>query len=234
MGDDTFLSAEWRDLLMLNYEIDPRVLASRVPAGTELDFHEGRCFASMVGFRFLNARVLGVGIPFHRDFEEVNLRFYVRRRGPEGWRRGVVFVRELGPRPLIALVARAVYGEPYSALSMRHRCDGSGVSYEWRRNGAWEGMSGSADGVPADPTPGSPEEFITEHYWGYTSRRARCDEYEVEHPRWKVRRAGNTILTADIASLYGREFLEWLSVPPSSAFVAEGSPVTVRRGRRLS
>ncbi|HEX8362069.1 MAG TPA: DUF2071 domain-containing protein, partial [Longimicrobium sp.] len=90
-----FLAAEWRDLVMLNYEADPAALRPLVPAGTELDAWGGTTYVSMVGFLFLRTRVLGIPIPFHQDFEEVNLRFYVRRRGPEGWRRGVVFVREI-------------------------------------------------------------------------------------------------------------------------------------------
>src|SRR5262245_53035082 len=115
-----FLTAEWRDLAMLNYEIDPAVLASRVPPGCELDTWDGRTFVSVVGFRFLRTRVLGVPVPFHVNFEEVNLRFYVRRKADSEWRRGVVFVKELVPRRAIALVARVAYGENYVAFPMRH------------------------------------------------------------------------------------------------------------------
>jgi uncharacterized protein YqjF (DUF2071 family) len=86
-----FLTAEWRDLAMLNYEIDAAVLRPFVPAGTELDAWGGRTFVSVVGFRFLGTRVRGVPVPGHRDFEELNLRFYVRRVADDGPRRGVVF-----------------------------------------------------------------------------------------------------------------------------------------------
>jgi uncharacterized protein len=103
-----FLRAEWRDLVMLNYEIDPDLLRSRIPAGTELDSWNGRTFVSIVGFRFLETRVLGVPIPFHRDFNELNLRFYVRRLAGDEWRRGVVFVKEVVPRRAIAWIARAL------------------------------------------------------------------------------------------------------------------------------
>jgi uncharacterized protein YqjF (DUF2071 family) len=68
-----FLTAEWRHLAMLNYIIDPALLKPLVPAGTELDFWGGQTYVSMVGFLFLNTRVRGIPIPFHRNFEEINL-----------------------------------------------------------------------------------------------------------------------------------------------------------------
>jgi uncharacterized protein YqjF (DUF2071 family) len=164
-----FLTAAWRHLVMLNYEVPPALLAERVPRGTELDDWNGVTCVSMVGFRFLDTRVLGIPIPFHRDFNEVNLRFYVRRKGPEGWRRGVVFVREIVPRAAIAWVARTLYNEPYLALPMRHRVDPEGtgtVEYGWHRNGAWARLGATVHGAPAPMEAGSEAEFITEHYWG--------------------------------------------------------------------
>ncbi|HEX7980960.1 MAG TPA: DUF2071 domain-containing protein, partial [Gemmatimonadaceae bacterium] len=108
-----FLTAEWRWLVMLNYEVPPEVLAPYVPRGTSLDLWQGHALVSVVGFRFIETRVIGVPIPFHRHFDEVNLRFYVRRELPGGEaRRGVVFIRELVPKPMIAWVARALYNEP--------------------------------------------------------------------------------------------------------------------------
>lgn len=116
-----FLTAEWRDLAMLNFAIDPAILAPLVPRGTELDSWHATTYVSLVGFRFLRTRLLGLPVPWHRDFEEVNLRFYVRRREGSEIRRGVVFIRELVPRRAIAAVARVWYNEPYTALPMRHR-----------------------------------------------------------------------------------------------------------------
>src|SRR2546426_373748 len=142
--NSTFLTAEWRYLAMLNFEIDPAILRPLVPRGTELDFYRDIAYVSVVGFRFLNTHVFGIGLPFHRDFEEVNLRFYVRRRAEEGWRRGVVFIRELVPRRAIAFVARSLYGEPYSALPMRHSIQFTDsqlrFSYSWRQTSCWESL----------------------------------------------------------------------------------------------
>jgi uncharacterized protein YqjF (DUF2071 family) len=241
-----FLAARWRHLAMLNYEVPPEVLIPLVPAGTELDSWSGKTFASVVGFLFLDTRVWGLGIPFHRNFEEVNLRFYVRRRGPEGWRRGVVFVKEIVPRAAIAAVARLFYGEKYVALPMRHsvvsnpdtgdvRRHQIHVTYGWQSGGRWNGLSGVATGAAQEAEPGSEEEFITEHYWGYSSLRGGgCMEYRVEHPRWQVWKLAQPALDCDVEALYGAGFARPLVGPPSSAFLADGSEVTVYKGRRVA
>ncbi|MDF1504346.1 DUF2071 domain-containing protein [Roseisolibacter sp. H3M3-2] len=237
-----FLTAEWRWLLMLNYEVPPAALAPFVPRGTTLDLWEGRALASVVGFRFLRTRVCGVPVPLHRDFDEVNLRFYVRHETAAGEvRRGVTFVRELVPRRAIALVARVAYEEPYLAVPMRSTTPPAGadapgrLAYEWRRGGGWESVGAAAVGAPALPAAGSEEEFVTEHYWGYTPRRdGGTTEYEVAHPRWRVWAADAPTLRADVSRLYGQAFAGALAAPPRSAFVAEGSAVTVYRPRRLA
>jgi uncharacterized protein YqjF (DUF2071 family) len=228
-----FLRAEWRHLAMLNFEIDPAVLHPLVPRGTELDSWNGRTHVSVVGFRFLDTSVLGIGIPFHRNFEEVNLRFYVRRKAEDGRRRGVVFVKEIVPRAAIAFVARMLYNENYVALPMSHRID-RGVSYAWRFAGRENSLSLVAEGAPVAMLAGSEEEFIAEHYWGYSVQRdGGTVEYKVEHPRWRIAKANEARLDCDAARLYGPQFAECLGRPPSSAFLADGSAVAVFKGVRL-
>jgi hypothetical protein len=236
-----FLTAEWHYLAMLNYAIDPDVVRPLVPAGCELDFFRESCFVSVVGFHFGRTRVRGVPIPFHRNFEEVNLRFYVRRHFDGEWRRGVVFVKELVPRAAIAWVARNVYGENYTALPMRHRLPDAPwpaagtVEYRWRRGSAWEGISVDFDGEPATTPEDSEASFITEHYWGYAAQATGGTvEYRVEHPRWQVWRATRSKLDCDVAALYGDRFVSSVSGAPTTSFVADGSAVVVRRGRKLA
>jgi hypothetical protein len=230
-----FLTAEWRHLAMLNYLVEPAVLAPFVPTGTELDAWQGRTFASVVGFLFLDTRVLGVAVPGHRDFAEVNLRFYVRRQAADGVRRGVVFIKEIVPRWAIAATARLLYGEKYVALPMRHEVTESQVTYLWRHRGVWSRLQVSPRGEPAAARPGSEEEFITEHYWGYSRLRGGGTvEYRVEHPRWRVWNAEAASLECDVAALYGPQFAAALAAGPSSAFLADGSPVTVYRGERIT
>ena len=237
-----FLTAEWRYLVMLNYDVDPAVLHALVPRGTVLDLWNGRAIASVVGFRFLRTRLLGVPIPFHRNFEEVNLRFYVRHTTGDGEvRRGVVFVRELVPRTAIARVARLAYNEPYWAVSMRSRAprtqveDPGRVSYEWRTGSRWQHVAAKASGPAALPDQLSEAAFITEHFWGYTRQRdGTTVEYEVSHPRWRVWPAAEPSLDANVPRLYGSSFARTLAATPVSAFIAEGSAVTVYRPRRLA
>ena len=235
-----FLTAEWRFLAMLNFTIDPCVLADQVPRGTELDEFGGETFVSVVGFRFLNTRVRGLPIPFHRNFDEVNLRFYVRRKSVDGtWRRGVVFVKEIVPRCAIAIIARCFYNENYSAMPMRHRVEleRGDFAYEWKHGGSWSGISARI-AMKSDASfvrENSIEEFITEHYWGYSRQRdGGTVEDRVEHPKWRVWPAAQTRFSCtEVATLYGTMFKECLNSPPASVFVADGSPVTVFRGVRI-
>src|SRR5438046_7109370 len=115
-----FLTAEWRDLIMANYEVEPSLLDEYLPAGTTLDLYKGKCFVSLVGFMFIDTRVLGFLIPFHINFEEVNLRFYVRRTMESEVRQAVTLIREIVPLPAVSLVARVAYGAPDETWDMAH------------------------------------------------------------------------------------------------------------------
>jgi uncharacterized protein YqjF (DUF2071 family) len=237
-----FLTAEWRHLVMLNYDIDPNILTPLVPFGTELDSWSGRTLVSVVGFLFLQTRVRGVRIPFHRNFEEINLRFYVRRKVDTGWRRAVVFIREIVPRAAIAFIARALYNEPYLALPTSHLIESkpghpeeiTSAAYFWKINGRANFIKLATRGNAQHRVAGSEQEFITEHYWGYTAQRDGSTlEYRVEHPPWRVWESETAELNCDVAALYGPRFLSVLNCRPCSAFLAEGSAVKVYQGVRL-
>ncbi len=236
----TFLAAEWRKLLMANYLVPQEVLLPYVPAGTELDLWQDRCYVSLVGFMFLKTRVLGVSIPFHRNFEEVNLRFYVRRKTSEGYRRGVVFIKEIVPKPAISFVANTLYGENYVSHRMRHRWilepERQLVQYEWRPffSTEWYKLAAETDPLPQVMAVGSEAEFITEHFWGYAKTGpGSTNEYQVDHPRWDVYKVRSQEISGDFGRLYGPEFGQILAEPPVSVFVAEGSAITVMGKSKL-
>lgn len=236
-----FLTARWRRLAMLNYEVDPELLLPHVPAGTGLDDFQGRTFVSVVGFRFLDTRLCGVPIPGHRNFDEVNLRFYVRRREGDEVRRGVVFIKEIVPRHAVTWVARGVYNEPYQTMPMRHEVrppDGALkglVRYQWRYGKRWNNLSLSYSGDPAVPDDDSLEAFIVEHYWGYNrSRNGGTTGYEVEHPWWRLWRAESAKLDCDVEAVYGGKWTRWLTPTPDSALLADGSEVLIRRAASLA
>lgn len=238
MAKSRFLTADWRYLVMLNYGVHPDLLLPYLPRGTELDVWNGRFYVSIVGFMMEKTRLLGVPVPGHVTFEEVNLRFYVRRKGPEGWRRGVVFIKELVPKPAIAMTARAVYNEAYVALPMRHALsitpEGGYAHYEWQFRGRWHRCGVRVSGEPRPLAPGSEAEFITEHYWGYAAQKdGGTVEYQVEHPPWRVWQADSHDFWCNVAALYGPQFAAPLAGAPLSAFMAEGSAVVVRQGTRL-
>lgn len=219
---------------MLNYAVDPELVAPLVPPGTELDFHQGRTYLSVVGFQFWNTKLLGIPVPWHRNFEEVNLRFYVKRQVDGELRRGVVFIKELAPKWAIVTIANAAYNEQYELRRMRHTVETSQpaptVHYEWQVDQQWNGVRAEATGEASPLVPGSLEEFIAEHYWGYTKRRdGRTVEYRVEHPPWKVWQVANAELNCDIAQVYGEPLVPILQAPPDSAFIADGSEIAVYR-----
>ena len=229
-----FLTAKWHDLIMANYEVDPSLLAARVPAGTEIDLHEGRCFVSLVGFMFLDTRVLGFLVPFHVNFEEVNLRFYVRREVDGEIRRGVVFIKEIVPRFAIAAIAKTLYGEPYETAVMRNIRDTGKVKYNWIKGKRIFGLKVSRGENLGVPAVASHEEFIIEHYWGYTKRNeCRTDEYKVEHPKWTLYAARHPRISVDFGAVYGREFAFLKRKTPYSILLAKGSEISVYKGRSI-
>ncbi len=230
-----FLTAKWHDLIMVNYEVDPKMLEARLPLGTELDLHEGKCFVSLVGFMFLDTRVMEFLVPFHVNFEEVNLRFYVKRETEDELRRGVVFVKEIVPKSAIAAVARIMYGEPYERWEMSNFRDEGHVRYSWSLGDCENTLSVERGANLGVPDAGSHGEFIIEHYWGYTKRgEERTDEYKVEHPKWELFSAENRKINVDFGKTYGKEFDFLSNAKPQSVLLAAGSDIAVYKGQTIS
>jgi uncharacterized protein YqjF (DUF2071 family) len=230
-----FLTADWRWVAMVNYEVDPGLIEPLVPAGTRLDQWEGKTFLSLVGFLFMDTKLFGVPVPAHQKFEEVNLRFYVTREAGAETRRGVVFLKEIVPKPMVARVARWFYGENYVDLPMGHYIGESDIEFSWHSIEGGNRLRVSRCGEAQRPVEGSLEQFIAEHYWGYTRRGpSATSEYRVEHSPWRVWQTKGCKVEVQAASLYGQEFIAVLKGEPVSAMVAEGSPVVVYKGAKLS
>lgn len=234
-----FLTADWKNLVMVNFQIDPAILQPYVPLGTELDDWNGTCHISLVAFQFLDTKVMGVTIPFHRNFEEINLRFYVRCRAQNEWRRGVVFIKEVVPKRAIAFVARWLYNENYHAMptgsTIQKPQNGSPgtIEYRWTQRELFS-VSVLYEGEPMFPDSNSIEEFISEHYWGYCSQRSGGTmEYKVEHPQWKLWKPESFSMNGSMGAFYGDDFAAVLSNKPQSVFLANGSAVSVHKGQRI-
>jgi hypothetical protein len=233
----SFLTAEWRKLAMANYAVDPKVLHDFLPAGTEIDLWQNTCYVSLVGFMFLNTKLKGLPIPFHANFEEVNLRFYVRYNDNGLWKRGVVFIKEIVPRPALTLVANTIYKENYETMAMKHSWvldkDRIEVEYSWKK-GAWSHFKVIAGPSSKLIEPGSEEEFITEHYWGYTKISSRLtSQYQVQHPKWEVYPVVDHSIEVDFEKVYGKAFSFLKDEKPVSVMLAEGSKIVVRSGTRI-
>jgi len=224
---------------MVNYEVDPEILKPYLPAYTVLDLWQGKALVSVVGFLFEETSVLGIKWPFHINFEEVNLRFYVKHFDGKEWKRGAVFVSEIVPKPIIAIIANTLYREHYKALPMRHAIhpatdNHTEFLYEWESKNSWNKLGAVVSNDAADIKPGSAEEFIFEHYWGYNIwSDAVTMQYQVEHVSWQISPVKSSFFEADIEELYGKELVSYLSVEPYSAFFAKGSEISVRMGAKL-
>jgi uncharacterized protein YqjF (DUF2071 family) len=225
-----FLTAQWRNLIILTYAVDPKSIIDYVPLGTTLDSWRGKALVSIIGFQFLETKILGAPVPFHQDFEEVNLRFYVRRGTNGDTRRGVVFIREMVPRPMVGGMARLLYREPYVVVPMRSRVDPGpppDVQYQWDSGGHWCTLAGKGEGDGAEAAPGSIEEFVTVRHWGYNGEPGKNTlEYQVDHPRWRLWHVEHKRAEYKADALCGMELARQLTLP-ISVVIADGSAVTV-------
>jgi uncharacterized protein YqjF (DUF2071 family) len=232
----TFLQAEWKKLVMVNYKVDPKLLLPYLPLKTELDFWNNTCYLSLVGFMFQNTKVKGFKIPFHTNFEEVNLRFYVRFKDNDKWKRGVVFIKEIVPKRALTFVANKVYGENYETMPMAHNwtidSDKQVIEYKWQKKPKWHSIRVQTGLDLLEIDEGSEEEFITEHYWGYTKiNNSKTSEYGVEHPKWYVYETVDYNIDISFGDIYGQTFRFLDNVNPTSVFLAEGSLIEVKVGK---
>ena len=225
-----FLTAEWRKLAVINYEINPEILEKYLPNGTELDFYQDKCLVSHVGFMFLNTKVIKLSVPFHRDFEEVNLRFYVKKFENNEWKRGVVFIKEIVPKKALSFIANTFYNENYVTFPMSHEIVQAGdllkIHYSWKTKNL-NSIKIEADHLQNEMILGSDFEFITEHYFGYTKNGNRTTEYEVRHPKWNFYHIKNHEINVDFEDNYGNDFAFLNSEKPLSVMLAEGSVIEV-------
>ncbi|MEO0787546.1 MAG: DUF2071 domain-containing protein [Bacteroidota bacterium] len=235
----SFLTAEWRKLIMANYTIEPALLQEYLPPFTELDPWDGNHFVSLIGFMFKRVRLLGMPIPFHINFEEVNLRFYVRRIVDGKWRRGVVFIKEIVPKPAISWVANTLYGEAYETRRMKHHWQIDAkeqlISYEWKVGKQWQQLSVKATTESQVIQEDSHQEYITEHYWGYNKLSdQKTTEYEVTHPKWQAYPVSEYQIDVDFEFNYGSKFRFLNDQDPYSVLLVEGSPITIESQDKLT
>ncbi|MBI1836868.1 MAG: DUF2071 domain-containing protein [Flavobacteriia bacterium] len=234
----TFLKAEWRKLILINYSIAPQQLTKFIPAGTEIDLWNGKCYISLVGFMFLKTRVLGIKVPFHSNFEEVNLRFYVKYKENNEWKRGVVFIKELVPKVALTLVANWIYKEHYQTVPMNHDWDSQQdnivISYNFEIQNQIQSIKVTAKNTLTETIQNSEAAFITEHYWGYTKQNTlTTTAYEVTHPKWQIYPIESFQINVDFGLVYGDDFIFLNDKKIESIYLAEGSEITVKKKQKI-
>ncbi|MBX3724050.1 MAG: DUF2071 domain-containing protein [Turneriella sp.] len=226
-----FLTARWKNLFMVNYEVDAALLAPLVPKHCELDTFEGKHLVSLVAFQFLQTRVKGFRIPWHVNFPEINLRLYLKRTIQGETRRGVAFIKEIVPKRAITFVANTLFNEHYITRRMTQRVavsDQIKAEYTFEEKGQTQRLTCFAAVRPHDIKPGSIEDFITEHYYGYNGGAGRKTlEYQVEHPSWRTYPIQAYTLDVDFAATYGETWGFLKDQKPHSVLLAEGSEVKV-------
>lgn len=234
----SFLTANWNNLALINYEINPKILDKYLPKGTEIDLWNNKCYVSLVGFMFNDTKVLGLKIPFHTNFEEVNIRFYVKRFENGEWKRGVVFIKEIVPKTAVTFIANTLYKEHYQTNKMRHavteNSSSKTFSYQWKNDNQWNSIQLVTKLDQSAIELNSEAEFITEHYFGYTKYDENTTfEYEVTHPRWKQFEIINYKIDVDFENNYGKDFAFLNESKPVSVFLAKGSKITVENKRKI-
>lgn len=233
-----FLRAEWNNLIIANYVVPKELLLSYLPYKTELDFFEGNPYVSLVGFMFLNTKVLGMSVPLHINFEEVNLRFYVKYNDRNSWKKGVVFIKEIVPKRAISFIANNIYGEKYAKMKMRHfhidNKENFEAGYEWKFKNNWNKISAVCDKRSKKIVPASVEDFFANHYWGYSKYSdTKTYEYHVEHPVWETFKVLSYSVDCDFGTLYGERFSFLNDENPASVLMTKGSEIKVNRKKTL-
>jgi len=233
-----FLRAEWNNLVMANYAVPKELLLPFLPYKTELDFFEGEAYVSLVGFMFLNTKVFGISIPLHDNFEEVNLRFYVKYNDHGNWKKGVVFIKEIVPKRAVSFIANNIYGENYITLNMKHfhsdNVDNLSVGYEWNFKEKWNKLAATVEKRANKIIDNTRESFFADHYWGFTKySNTKTYHYYVEHPRWQTFKVLSYSVDCDFGALYGEEFSFLKNAKPQSVLMTKGSQINLQHKREL-
>lgn len=233
-----FLKAQWKELTLVNFALEPDFLINILPVGLDPDLLHGKAYASLVAFDFESIRVGGIPWPGYTQFPELNLRVYVRCS--EAGRRGVFFIRELIPGKIPTAIARVAYNEPYSAcpLTRSHQALVNGAQVQ-RTDWIWKGAPNylEVEVGPETMMPATDEDanWFKEQEWGFGhSRLGELLRYHVTHPRWMVRKVHRCDYEVDWLGLYGPIWARQLEgAEPDSLMHCIGSEIAVYPPRSI-
>ncbi|BAO54491.1 YqjF family protein [Nonlabens marinus] len=232
----SFLTSTWSYLPFANYKVPPELLYPHLPKGTVLDLRGELADISLVGLRFERTRILNLPIPFHINFSEINLRFYVCQ--PDTGKKGVVFIKEIVDKPMITFVANNLYHERYQTMPVRFELEEkkgqkSHLKYQWKPK-TWQEFALTYEPEALSIVDGSEEQFILERYFGYSEYDKKTTfEYEVCHASWEHFKVTDFQIDVDFEQTYGPEFALLNSLRPDSVMMAQGSRISIEKKRKL-
>lgn len=235
----SILTCEWRKLAFANYIVPPELVEKHLPPYTKLDYYNGNCFVSLVGFQFKNVELTGIKVPFHTNFEEINLRFYVKRFDGLNWRKGTVFLSEIVGKTALSILANSIFHENYKTLPTRQEIEEKNTSLEvgyfWEFHNEWQHFKVKSDAIPSPISKDSETEFIIHRLWGYGKHTENeTNEYSISHPTWQTYKVEEYSIKVDFAKVYGPEFSMLTSAVPHSVILAEGSTVKAESRTKIS
>jgi uncharacterized protein YqjF (DUF2071 family) len=227
-----FLKANWENIIMANYVIEPKILQPFLPKGVELDLYDGKCYVSLVSFMFKKTKLFNIPIPYFGTFEEINLRFYVCRKEGNTIKRGVVFINETIPYSIVAWIANKLYKEHYTVVPTKHKIQTDvhhkKVRFEWLLDKKWNSIYVEAKTEAVEMKQNSLEKFIFEHYYGYTKvDQNKTEEYKLQHPSWLVHKVIDFRIDCNFKKMYGESFSFLNNKEPDAVFIAKGSAVAI-------
>lgn len=223
----------------MNYIISPEILENYLPAYTIIDYFKGNCFTSLVGFPFRNVEIAGMKIPFYTDFEEINLRFYVKRFDGTTWRKGTVFISEIANKSALKFLANSFLHEKYQTLETRQEIKENSelieTKYSWRTWMNWQFLNLISEKPSESVAEGTEAHFIMDRSSGYQKYdTATTNEYGISHPKWNIYPIRSFDINVDFEESFDSNFPVLNETLPHSVILARGSSVAVKQINKIT
>jgi uncharacterized protein YqjF (DUF2071 family) len=206
------MTQRWNDLLFAHWPIPADEMARLLPAGLQVDTHDGYAWVGVVPFWMDQVRTRAVGercitVPGTGTFCELNLRTYVR--SPATDLRGVYFFSLDAASALAVVGARTLFHLPYFFASMhsQNESDGS-VDYRserllTRRKVRFKARYRGLGEVGATSMPGTFAYFVTERYCLFARHGGRVLRGDIHHLPWPLEAAEADIRLNELPAAQG-------------------------------
>jgi uncharacterized protein YqjF (DUF2071 family) len=190
----------WRDLTFLHWPYEPATIRPLVPAGLQLDLHDGIAWVGLVPFLMTDVSVpRGPAVPWISEFPETNVRTYVFNSRGE---RGVWFFSLDAARLLAVIGGRTLFSLPYFWATMSIDRRPASVRYTSRRRGP-SGLDIQVRIGEAIASPTSLEHFLTARWRLFAERRGRILQSKVHHQTWPLFTAEAITVEQDLFAASG-------------------------------